>query len=269
MAKLGFIGGGNMAEALIKGVISAGVFGKSDISVSDISKERLEYLKKEYLIGVFSDNSQLAGESDILILSVKPQNINDVLGEIKGSIKNGAVIVSIAAGIKTEKITSILGDVPVIRVMPNTPALVGAGMSGLFANKQAGDFVGQVKNILDAVGESVIIENEDMMDAVTAISGSGPAYFFLLIEELIKAGKTAGLDEETASVLAIQTAKGAAILAEKASEKSETPGNLRKKVTSPGGTTEAALREFAKGQFSQLVSKAVMSAVARGRELSV
>lgn len=268
MAKVGFTGGGNMAEALIKGILAANVYDKDDIIVSDVSEDRREYLKSQFGLEVTEDNTKVAGDSDILILSVKPQIIDKVLEGIKGELKDGGVVVSIAAGIKTEKIKAALGEVPVIRVMPNTPALVGEGASGIFADKQAKKFVPAVKKILDAVGESVEIEDEKLMDAVTAVSGSGPAYFFLMIEELIEAGVKEGLETEVAEKLAIQTAKGAAVLAAKAREKGETAGDLRKKVSSPGGTTEAALAEFERAGFTNIVSSAVNRAVRRGRELA-
>ena len=268
MAKVGFIGGGNMAEALIKGILSAGVYSKEDIIVSDISEDRRKYLSTQYELEVTDDNTKPAGSSDILIFSVKPQNIDDVLADIKTSLKKGGVIVSIAAGVRTDKIKAALGNIAIIRVMPNTPALVGEGASGIFANEKGKKFIAQIKKILDAVGKCVIIEDEELMDAVTAISGSGPAYFFLLIEELIEAGIKEGLDEEVAKQLALQTAKGAAILAVEADEKGESAADLRKKVTSPGGTTEAALAEFKKAGFSNIVSSAVNRAVKRGKELS-
>jgi pyrroline-5-carboxylate reductase len=268
MAKVGFIGGGNMAEALIKGILSAKVYEKDDIIVSDVSGDRRDYLSREYELEVTEDNTKVANEADILILSVKPQIIDKVLEGIKGELKESGVVVSIAAGVKTEKIKAALGDVPVIRVMPNTPALVGEGASGIFADKKAEKSVPAVKKILDAVGESVEIADEKLMDAVTAVSGSGPAYFFLMMEELIEAGVKEGLEREVAEKLAIQTAKGAAVLAGKARENGESAGDLRKKVTSPGGTTEAALAEFQRAGFTNIVSSAVNSAVKRGKELA-
>jgi len=136
MAKVGFIGGGNMAEALIKGILSAGVYSKEDIIVSDISEDRRKYLSTQYELEVTDDNTKPAGSSDILIFSVKPQNIDDVLADIKTSLKKGGVIVSIAAGVRTDKIKAALGNIAIIRVMPNTPALVGEGASGIFANEK-------------------------------------------------------------------------------------------------------------------------------------
>lgn len=268
MAKAGFIGGGNMAEALLKGILSADVYSRDEILVSDISKDRREYLEKQYELEVTDDNTKVAGNSDILILSVKPQNIDDVLAGIKDELKEGGVVVSIAAGVKTGKIRAVLGDIALIRVMPNTPALVGEGASGIFANEKGKKFVAEVKKILTAVGECVVIEDEKLMDAVTALSGSGPAYFFLLIEELTEAGIKEGLGEQVAKKLALQTAKGAAILAVEANSKGESVSTLREKVTSPGGTTEAAIAEFERAGFSNIVSSAVNRAVKRGKELS-
>ncbi len=152
--------------------------------------------------------------------------------------------------------------------MPNTPALIGEGASALFANDKAKPMIERAKVIFSAVGETVIIEDEDLMDAVTAVSGSGPAYYFLLTEEMIKAAVDLGLSEDVAKNLVLQTAKGAALLAASADAQGENPAKLRQKVTSPGGTTEAALKVFAEGRFGPLVGSAIKKARDRGRELS-
>lgn len=268
MGTIGFIGGGNMAEALIKGIIAAKLYSPEDIFVSDIRGEQLEYLSECYSIETVDDNALLAEKAETIILSVKPQNMADVLASIKNAIKADSLVISIAAGVKTANIAAQLGDVAMVRVMPNTPALIGEGVSALFANEKAASLLGKAKSIFAAVGEVVIVESEDLIDAVTAVSGSGPAYFFLLMEEMIKAGVKLGLTEEIAKTLVLQTAKGAALLANIADEKGETVSCLRQKVTSPGGTTEAALEAFEKGKFGQLVAEAIKKADERAKQLA-
>jgi pyrroline-5-carboxylate reductase len=265
---LGFIGGGNMAEAIIKGVISAKVYPPENIIASDIKSERLEFLKEQYKIRTTADNAELAPSVDVLVLSVKPQNMADALNSIKGSVNPDTLVISIAAGIKTEMISSALGSVGVVRVMPNTPALIGQGAAALYATNRAKPALRKAQRIFEAVGVVVFVEDEGLIDAVTAVSGSGPAYFFLLMEEMTKAAVELGLSEDVAKKLVLQTAKGAALLASERDKEGETPAVLRKKVTSPGGTTEAALKVFADGDFGPLVTAALKRARDRGRELA-
>ncbi len=267
MATIGFIGGGNMAEALIKGILSAKLYKPKDVFVSDIKHERLRYLTKEYKVTT-ADNAQLAAEVDTLILSVKPQNMTDALESIKGSLKKDSLIISIAAGKKIASIVNVLGDRPIVRVMPNTPALIGEGISALFANAKAKPMLEKAKSIFSSVGRVVILDREDLMDAVTAVSGSGPAYYFLLSEELIKAALQLGLPEAVAKDLVLQTAKGAALLALNSDKNGQSLGQLRRKVTSPGGTTEAAINVLADGKFDSLIASAVDKACERSRQLS-
>ena len=269
MATIGFVGGGNMAEALIKGIIAANVYSPDNIFVSDVRLERLEFLAKRYHVQTVDDNAQLAAKADILVLSVKPQNMTEALQSIKAAIKANTLVISIAAGIKTSNNTDVLGDIATVRVMPNTPALIGAGAAAMFANTKAAGKLEKAESIFSSVGEVVVIDNEDLMDAVTAVSGSGPAYYFLLTEEMIKAAVELGLPEDTAKNLVLQTAKGAALLATEADKKGETPAQLRQKVTSPGGTTEAALKVFADGKFGPLVEAAIKKACERGKQLSM
>jgi pyrroline-5-carboxylate reductase len=180
----------------------------------------------------------------------------------------GRLFISIAAGEKVAKIAGVLGDVPVVRVMPNTPALVGEGASALFANERAKPLLDKALSIFSAVGKAVIVREEGLIDAVTAVSGSGPAYFFLLMEAMIEAAVALGLSSEVAKDLVLQTAKGAGLLAVEADKNSESPAVLRRKVTSPHGTTEAALKVFAAGNFHSLVADALTAARDRSRELS-
>ncbi|MEN8126722.1 MAG: pyrroline-5-carboxylate reductase [Planctomycetota bacterium] len=268
MSTIGFIGGGNMAQALLAGIIKAGLFDADRIWVSDVRPERLDELKAQYGVWTTTDNTELTQYADILMLSVKPQVIADVLDGIAGTLKDGVLVISIAAGITTAAIKAKLGDVQIIRVMPNTPALVGAGASGLYNAGAAEDGLKTALDICSSVGTAIVVDSEDLIDAVTAVSGSGPAYYFLLMEEMIKAGVELGLTEETAKTLVLQTAKGAALLAESAQQQGEDPAVLRQKVTSPGGTTEAALKVMDKSSFGQIVLKALTAARNRGQELS-
>lgn len=267
MSKIGFIGAGNMAEAIIKGIIDTHIYHPEDIIISDVRKERLDELCERYNI-TFMGNCQLAQSVDILILSVKPQNMNDVLVEIKSSIGKDTLAVSIAAGITTDAICKTLGSSSVIRVMPNTPALIGQGSAVLYAAKSAKQRLGEVERIFLAVGLVAEVEDEKLLDAVTAVSGSGPAYFFLLMEEMIKTAVKLGLDKGLAEKLVLQTAKGAALLAIEREKTGEKPETLRKKVTSPGGTTEAALKVFSKYDFEKIVNEALAAAAERSKELS-
>jgi len=268
MAKIGFIGAGNMAEAIIKGVIDAKLYKSKDIVISDVRPGRVKTICKKYKLAAAADNCKLAKAVNILVLSVKPQNMADVLKEIKKSVGKNLLIVSIAAGITTKKIQKVLGNVPVVRVMPNTPALIGAGAAAIYATKKAKAKVNAVKRIFSAVGLAVEVSDEKLIDAVTAVSGSGPAYFFLLMEAMIKSARKLGLKKELAEILVLQTAKGAGLLAVEAFMNYQTPDILRKNVTSPGGTTEAALKVFSKRKFEKTVLDALAAAAKRSKQLS-
>ena len=268
MDTIGFIGSGNMAEALIRGIITAGVCEPQDIRISDVRQERLTELADRYGVKGCDSNSQVAEQADIVILSVKPQKMDEALqslGPVAGNVK---LFVSIAAGVKVAKLASVLGDVPIVRVMPNTPALIGQGASALFANEKARPQLDKALSIFSAVGKAVVVEDEDLIDVVTAVSGSGPAYFFLLMEAMTGAAVSLGLPPQIAGELVLQTAKGAGLLATEAAGNGEDPAQLRRKVTSPGGTTEAAVDVLATNGFQRLVDMALTAARDRSRELS-
>ncbi len=257
-----------MAEALIKGIIAAGIYQPENIFVSDIRKERLDFLAKEYRVRPVNKNADLAAKAETIVLSVKPQNMTDALKSIKDVSKQKTLIISIAAGITASKIATVVGDLAIVRVMPNTPALIGQGASALFANNKAKPMLDKAMAIFSAVGKAVVVEDEGLIDAVTAVSGSGPAYFFLLMEEMIKAGVELGLPKDVAKDLVLQTAKGAGLLAVEADKKGESPAELRRKVTSPGGTTEAALKIFTENKISEIISAALTKAHDRSKELA-
>lgn len=268
MQTIGFIGGGNMAQALIEGILQNKLFAPGSVWVSDVRPNRLAELRAAYGVHITQVNTELTAAADMVVLSVKPQAMGHVLDDIAGSLRPSALVVSIVAGKTCNFILERLGKVQLVRVMPNTPALVGAGMAGLYNATAAAKGLKAVSALFNAVGKTVVVDNEGLIDAVTAVSGSGPAYFFLLAEEMIKAGVALGLPENTAAELVLQTAKGAALLAEKAQEKGQTPSLLRKNVTSPGGTTEAAVHVFEAAQFSRMVQEAITAACERGKELS-
>lgn len=262
--RIAFIGAGRMGGALIRGLIKSG-YNPDQIGASDANPERLEELKEEYKIRTFSSNRQAVQESDVVVLAVKPQKIPDVLAEIKESVNPSQILISIAAGISVSTIEQALDEaVPVIRVMPNSPALVGAGMSilspGSHANKEALEVARQ---IFSGVGKVVVLE-EKFLNLVTALSGSGPAYFYLFVEGLAEAGQAAGLSFETSLKLATETMLGAAQMLK---ETGKRPSELIDMVKSPGGTTAAALEVFEKSNFKSIVHEAVKAALQRAKEL--
>jgi pyrroline-5-carboxylate reductase len=268
MSKIGFIGAGNMAQAIISGIINAKVYKPKDIFITDIKIKTAKLARSKYKVICAKDNPHLAQSVDILVLSVKPQNMPFVLLQIKNSMRKNLLIVSIAAGITTKQIQEMLGNVAVVRVMPNTPALIGQGAAALYATKKGKCRLKEVEKIFSAVGLAVVVNDEKLIDAVTAVSGSGPAYFFLMMEEMVKAAVKLGLKKETAEKLVLQTAKGAGLLAVKSAGEGISPDVLRKNVTSPNGTTEAALKIFAKRNFEKIVNDALAAAAKRSRELS-
>lgn len=268
MDTIGFIGAGNMAEALIKGIINGKLYNPENVFISDIRDERLKFLSEKYGVTACEGNGELASKAQTVVLSIKPQKMTDALESIKDAIDSEKLVISIAAGITVANIADVLGDVKIVRVMPNTPALIGQGAGALFGNEPAKPMLNKAVEILSAVGKAVIVDDEDLIDAVTALSGSGPAYYFLLMEEMVKTGIRLGLPEDVAKDLVLQTAKGAGLLAVEADKNGESPAVLRQKVTSPGGTTEAAIKVFKEGKISELISAAINRAYERSKELS-
>lgn len=275
---IGIIGGGNMGEAFAGAMIRAGIFRPFSITISDILPERLEYLKTTYGVNVNNDNFKVFDSCKIVILAVKPQHMEKTLSSIaqhpEYSIRERKLVISIAAGITIEKIERLLytpleerfrKKLPIIRVMPNTPALVLEAMSGMSANRNASrEERDMTRKILQTMGKVIEFE-EKHLNAVTALSGSGPAYVFYLIESMIEAGINMGLDPEDSKQLTLTTVKGAAALME---TKNETAEKLRKQVTSPGGTTEAAFKVLEKDRVKQSITSAILAGANRARELS-
>jgi len=265
--KIGFIGGGNMASSLINGLIVSGHAAHS-LWVSDINADVVSALSENLGINSTVNNDELVNAVDVVVLAVKPQNLADVAKHIAPLIQQKqSLVVSIAAGISQNSLSRWLGnDVAIVRCMPNTPALVLTGATALHANDQVTTEQRDLaENILRAVGLALWVEQESELDAVTAVSGSGPAYFFLLMEAMEKAAVQLGLTEQTARLLVQQTALGAAKIA---LESSESPAQLRQRVTSPGGTTQRAIETFEQGGFTELVAKALHAARDRSIEMS-
>lgn len=264
---IAFIGGGNMARSLIGGLIAGGC-DASRIHVSDPFPEALESLAEKFGVHVTGDNAAAAAEADVIVLAVKPQVMKSALASIRDVVgRNRPLMISIAAGITEHLISDGLGgDAAVVRTMPNTPALLRCGATALYANAHVTEAQREkAESILRSVGIVRWVDEERQLDAVTAVSGSGPAYFFLLMELLEKAGRELGLPDETARLLTLQTAYGAARMA---LESAEEPGKLRERVTSPGGTTAAALNHLADSGFDESFVAAVRAACERSAELS-
>lgn len=263
---IGFIGGGNMAAAIVRGLVAAGVAPRQ-ISVTDplpAARERIQAIDAAIAIG--TDNAAVAASADVLVLAVKPQVLADVCGTLAPARKRGQLVVSVAAGVRLASLAAWLGaDTPLVRAMPNQPALVGAGITALVAPASVTPADrARAAAVLEAAGSVVWLDDESLMDAVTAVSGSGPAYFYLLTELLAAAGQAVGLPPALAATLARQTAFGAGrTLAETGQEAAA----LRASVTSPGGTTAAALAEFERAGLAAIVTRAVTAARDRGVEL--
>lgn len=262
---LGFIGAGNMATALIKGLVSSGLYDPERVIISDIDEAKVKALSDQFGVKGLPENRALVRECGMIVLAVKPQNMRDVLEGIKEDVSEEHLLVSIAAGIPLKMIFSVLGrEIPAVRVMPNTPALIQKGMSALAPGRLvSGELMDRARAIFDAVGETVIVE-EAMMDSVTAVSGSGPGYLFRIMECFVQAGMAVGFDDKTALLLVKQTVLGAAHLA-KESDKSLT--QLREMVTSPGGTTAAGLAVFESKGLDKIITDVVKAARDRGVEL--
>jgi len=277
--KIGFVGAGNMGQAMIGALIKSGCSAPFNIFISDIRQDQTSVLKKKYGINILLSNTKVVEACDVIIFAVKPQSIDKMLSDllsdydVEASIQR-KLFISIAAGTRLEKIENYLyasldvdkrKKMPILRVMPNTPALVMAGMSGVCANAYATQKDMQVaEKILSAMGQVIEFQEKDM-DAVTAMSGSGPAYCFYLVEAMIDAGIKLGIDKQVAAKMTIATLKGAIVLLESQKESAE---ELRKKVTSPGGTTEAAINFMETNSVKQHIENAIIAAAERSRELS-
>lgn len=264
---ISFIGAGNMSRAILGGLVANG-YNPEKIWASAPEDSHLQGLRADFGVYTTTDNRHCAQQGDILILAVKPQMMAEVCQDIAGMVQNTRpLVVSIAAGLDSATIGGWLGgEVPVVRCMPNTPSLVGEGAAALYATEEVSDKQRQsVTGIFESIGVAVWVEQEELMHSVTALSGSGPAYCFLMLEAMESAAMDAGMDPDTARRLAIQTMSGAARMAARSDQ---SPEQLKRNVMSPGGTTEQAIETFEQGGLRQLVRKAYDAARTRSRELS-
>ncbi|MFO0681623.1 MAG: pyrroline-5-carboxylate reductase [Sandaracinus sp.] len=263
--KIAFLGAGNMAGALVKGLVAAGASAPADIVCTDVRRERLDELEKKHGVRTSRDNVESARGADVVVLSTKPQVFDRLLPDVAKGVRPDALVVSIAAGVS---IASIEARLPpgtrVVRTMPNTPCLVDAGATAIAAGTHASDEdVALARRIFDSVGVTVVLD-ETLLDAVTGLSGSGPAYMFLIIEALADAGVKVGLHRDSAQLLAAQTVLGSAKLL---LETGEHPGRLKDMVTSPGGTAIAGLHTLEAGGLRTTLINAVETATGRSKQL--
>ncbi|MCW8845428.1 MAG: pyrroline-5-carboxylate reductase [Gammaproteobacteria bacterium] len=265
---IGFVGGGNMAQAMIGGLVANKV-SAANIMVADPDQTQRELVASRFGVRVMSDNSELASKVDVLVLAVKPQVLAGVARDLAAATQaNKPVIVSVVAGIQASSIQTWMGgNVAVVRAMPNSPCLVRQGITALHANAlTSNEQRGLAQQILEAVGTVIWLEREELMDAVTAVSGSGPAYFFLFMEAIEQCARRMGLPMEVAWALTLHTGVGAARMA---LESGQDLAQLRKNVTSPGGTTAAALAIFEQAGLRDIVDRALNGARERGSEIAL
>ena len=263
--EIAFIGGGNMGEAVLAAVLEEGLVEPEEIRVGDVSQPRLEALEQKYGVAVTASNLEAVSAKDIVILAVKPQNLAEVMTELGGQLESGQVVLSIIAGTRIDTLSRGLKHGAIVRAMPNTPAQVGEGISVWTATAGVSEQQkGLVGAILGAMGVEIYVDDEKYLDMATAVSGSGPAYFFLMVESLIDAAVEIGLPRDMARKLVLQTMLGSSRFIQASGKE---PAELRKMVTSPGGTTAQALEQFEKGQFTELVKRAVRAAYDKARKL--
>jgi len=263
--KIAFIGGGNMGEAMLSAILDKGISQSSAISVSDIDDARRQYLAQKYGVTATSSNRLATEKSEVVILAIKPQNLSEVIAELKGQLKPPQLVLSIIGGARIDTLRTGLNHNCIVRVMPNTPAQIGEGISVWTATAEVTEQQkGWTSSILEAMGKEIYVDDEKYIDMATAVSGSGPAYVSLFVESLVDAAVHIGLPREMAQELVLQTVLGSGHFIQKSGK---PPAELRRMVTSPGGTTAAALLQFQKGKFTDLVKQAVKAAYDRAREL--
>ena len=262
--KIGFIGSGKMAEAILSGILDSKIMSSKDIYCSDINIDRTEYLKNKYEVSIFN-NTKLIEKCNLIFLCVKPQDIKKLKMDLFNKLNNQQTLISILAGIKISTLIDISNHESVIRVMPNTPAQIKNGVSVWSSTTQTNkEHIDETKKILNSIGKQYQVDDEQIIEMATALSASGPAYLFYFIESLIESGQKIGLSDELSHNLTIQMLKGSLNLYEFSKESAE---QLRKNVTSPGGTTEAAMNVLNNKKFKDIIIEAVDSAHKRGLEL--
>ncbi len=263
--KIAFIGGGNMGEAILSAVLTKGLSTPQAVSVSDISDARCQHLKQKYGVTVMSDNLEAIDGADVVILAIKPQSLTGAMAGLNGQFKPNQLVLSIIAGARIDTLRQGLNHHRIVRVMPNTPAQIGEGMSAWTATPEV---TGQQKEwagaILGAMGREIYVDDEKYIDMVTAVSGSGPAYVFLFVEALVDAAVHIGLSRGVAQELVLQTILGSGHFLQKSGKE---PAELRRMVTSPGGTTAEALAQLEKGEFNELIKQAIIAAYSKAKKL--
>ncbi len=263
--KIAFIGGGSMGEAMLSAVLDKGLSTPQAISVSDVSQSRCQYLEQKYGVAVMSSNRQAIDRGDVVVLAIKPQNLVEVMAELNGQLRPVQLVLSIIAGARIDTICLGLNHNCVVRAMPNTPAQIGEGVSVWTATPDVTEpQKGWVGSILGAMGKEIYVDDEKYIDMATAVSGSGPAYVFLFMESLIDAAVNIGLPRDIAQKLVLETILGSGHFADRSDK---TLAELRRMVTSPGGTTAEALLRLEKGGFSELVKQAVNAAYNKAKSL--
>jgi len=263
--KIAFIGGGNMGEAMLSAILDKGLSPPQDISVSDISESRRQHLEQKYGTAVMSDNRLAIARGEVVVLAIKPQNLAEVTTELSGQLKPAQLVLSIIAGARIDTLCRELNHRRMVRAMPNTPAQISEGISVWTATAEVTEQQrGWASSILGAMGKEIYVDNEKYIDMATAISGSGPAYSFLFVEALVEAAVHIGLPRNVAQELVLQTMLGSTHLIQRSGKQ---PAELRKMVTSPGGTTAEALLELEKGGFAHLLRQAVSAAYDKAKRL--
>lgn len=262
--KVSFIGSGNMAEAIIAGIIRAKLYPRGKIYITDKNKDRLSHVSRKYGVTIIDDNSQAVSISDIIILAVKPQVMGEVLNQASSSVTSDKLFISIAAGFSISSLEKKLSGAPVIRVMPNNPCLIGEGMSVISkgTNASAVD-IRTAEGIFSSIGKTLVLDEKEL-DAVTALSGSGPAFVYRMVEALEEGGIKAGLSKEHAHVLAMQTALGSI---RTLVETGRAPSELVKSVASPGGTTVEGLKVLDEAKFNDIIRDTVYASYLRSKEI--
>ena len=263
--KISFIGGGTMAQAMISGILENKLATREDISIGERVESRREFLEKQFRINVFPNNSDATKGSDLIILSVKPQDLDSVFGEIRKGLQTDQIVMSIVAGASMSKISQGLEHPLIVRVMPNAPSQIGKGMSVWIASAEIpSEKLEIVQSILESLGEQWLVRDEKYMDMATALSASGPAYVWLFLEALVDGGVHIGLPREMAEALALQTAFGSIVMAKSTGRH---PADLRDLVTSPGGTTTEGLLVLKEDGFQGTIIQAIVAAYEKAQDL--
>jgi len=263
--KIAFIGGGNMGEAMLSALLNKQVAEAKSITVSDVSEPRRQYLAQKYAVKVTPDNRLAITSVEIVVLAIKPQNLTAVMNELKNQLKPAQLVISIVAGIRIDTLRQGLNHKVIVRSMPNTPAQIGEGVTIWTATSEVHSIQKKrAGSILGAMGKEFYVDDERYIDMATAVSGSGPAYLFYFVESFIDAAVAIGWSREMAKELVLRTVLGAAHLIEKSDRE---PADLRRMVTSPGGTTAEAIRVFDEGKLTELVTRAVNSAYEKAQKL--